>query len=91
MNCLYQFVSTLCDTGELKTLASYPYKEMDSQEDLKPAIVSLLLKKARTVDLTVKNYYDLLYAFLVINNDMLSNDMLSGNTIILLASIFHCV
>lgn len=74
MDCLSQFVSTLCDRGELKTLVSYPYKDMASQEDFRPAVVSILLRKARSVDLTVRNYYDLLYAFHIINNDLLSGE-----------------
>lgn len=77
MDCLSEFVSALCDRGELKTLVSYPYKDIDNQEDLRPAVISILLRKAKSVDLTVNNYYDLLYAFHVINNDLLSGRCLN--------------
>lgn len=72
MNCLHQFVNALCEKGELRTLVSYPYKDVITQQDLRPAVISILLSKARSVDLTVKNYYDLLYSFHVVNNDLLS-------------------
>ena len=72
MNCLHQFVNALCDKGELRTLVSYPYKDVLTQQDLRPSVISILLSKARSVDLTVRNYYDLLFAFHTVNNDLLS-------------------
>ena len=93
MDCLSQFVSTLCERGELKVLISYPHKDMVSQEDLRPAITSILLRKARAVDLTSKNYYDVLYAYHVTNNDLLSGKCYSYDDIhlykMLLAMIIH--
>ena len=74
-------MSTLCERGELKVLISYPHKDMVSQEDLRPAITSILLRKARAVDLTSKNYYDVLYAYHVTNNDLLSGKCYSYNII----------
>jgi len=72
MNCLHQFVNALCDKGQLTTLVSYPYKDAITQQDLRPSVISILLSKARSVDLTVRNYYDLLFAFHTVNNDFLS-------------------
>ena len=72
MDCLQQLVSTLCENSELTTLASLPYKNMVTQEDFRPAVISILMNKARSVDLAHRNYYNLIYSFHVINNDMFS-------------------
>ena len=54
---LRQFVVTLFERKELKQLAFYPY--VDMFEDLENIIES----RARSVDLSVNNYYDFLYSF----------------------------
>lgn len=72
MDCLQRFVSMLCDNNELTTLASYPYKNMGTQEDLRPAVISTLMNMARSVDLAHRNYYHLIYSFHIINNDFFS-------------------
>ncbi|XP_067927960.1 nuclear pore complex protein Nup160-like isoform X2 [Watersipora subatra] len=72
MDCLSQFLTALCENGELNTLVSYSYKDLKTQEDMHSSVVSLLHGKARSVDLSIKNYYDLLYAFHVTKGDLLS-------------------
>ncbi len=54
---LRQFVVTLFERHQLKELASYPY--IDMLDDLKQIVEA----RARSVDLTVNNYYDFLYSF----------------------------
>merc|ERR1712079_740331 len=54
---LRQFLVTLFERKELKQLAFYPY--VDMFEDLENIIES----RARSVDLSVNNYYDFLYSF----------------------------
>ena len=96
MNCLHQFVNALCDKGELRTLVSYPYKDVLTQQDLRPSVISILLSKARSVDLTVRNYYDLLFAFHTVNNDLLSGmccriSLMDHNTIQYLLTALTCI
>ena len=54
---LRQFVVTLFERRQLSDLASYPY--VDMVEDFEQIIEA----RARSVDLTVNNYYDFLYSF----------------------------
>lgn len=56
-DCLRQFVVVLCERSQYKTLVEFPYIEL--RDDL----VNILESRARSVDLTTHNYYDLLYAF----------------------------
>jgi len=60
---LRQFIVTLFERKELKKLANYPY--IDMFEDLEMIIES----RARSVDLTVNNYYDFLYSFHVMKEN----------------------
>ena len=60
---LRQFVVTLFERKQLKQLANYPY--IDMFEDLEMIIES----RARSVDLTVNNYYDFLYSFHVMKEN----------------------
>ena len=60
---LRQFIVTLFERKELKRLANYPY--IDMFEDLEMIIES----RARSVDLTVNNYYDFLYSFHVMKEN----------------------
>lgn len=54
---LRQFVVTLFERKQLTQLANFPY--IDMFEDLEQIIEA----RARSVDLTVNNYYDFLYSF----------------------------
>ena len=54
---LRQFVVTLFERKQLRQLATFPY--IDMFEDLENIIES----RARSVDLTIYNYYDFLYSF----------------------------
>jgi nuclear pore complex protein Nup160 len=54
---LRQFIVTLFERKQLKQLASYPY--IDMFEELEHIIEA----RARSVDLSVNNYYDFLYSF----------------------------
>ncbi|XP_072022544.1 nuclear pore complex protein Nup160-like [Amphiura filiformis] len=56
-DCLRQFVVVLCERAQIKQLCQFPYV------DLHDEVVSIIESRARTVDLTTHNYYDLLYAF----------------------------
>ena len=60
---LRQFIVTLFERKQLKKLANYPY--IDMFEDLEMIIES----RARSVDLTVNNYYDFLYSFHVMKEN----------------------
>ena len=60
---LRQFIVTLFERKHLKKLANYPY--IDMFEDLEAIIES----RARSVDLTVNNYYDFLYSFHVMKEN----------------------
>lgn len=54
---LRQFVVTLFERKQFKQLAFFPY--IDMFEDLEQIIET----RARSVDLSVNNYYDFLYSF----------------------------
>ena len=67
---LRQFVVTLFERKELKQLAFYPY--VDMFEDLENIIES----RARSVDLSVNNYYDFLYSFHISKENYRKGNML---------------
>eukprot|EP00096_Caligus_rogercresseyi_P011692 TRINITY_DN4693_c0_g1_i1.p1 TRINITY_DN4693_c0_g1~~TRINITY_DN4693_c0_g1_i1.p1 ORF type:complete len:726 (-),score=219.36 TRINITY_DN4693_c0_g1_i1:66-2243(-) len=60
---LRQFIVTLFERRQLRNLACYPF--IDMLEDLEMIIES----RARSVDLTVNNYYDFLYSFHVMKDN----------------------
>nr|XP_034311974.1 nuclear pore complex protein Nup160 [Crassostrea gigas] len=62
-DCLRQLLVTLYERKDLQTLVGFPY--IDLQEE----VVSILESRARTVDITTQNYYDILYAFYVTRNN----------------------
>ncbi|XP_062566399.1 nuclear pore complex protein Nup160-like isoform X5 [Saccostrea cucullata] len=62
-DCLRQLLVTLCERGDLQTLVGFPYI------DLQDEVVSILESRARAVDITTQNYYDLLYAYYVSRNN----------------------
>lgn len=62
-DCLRQLLVTLCERGDLQTLVGFPYI------DLQDEVVSILESRARSVDITTQNYYDLLYAFYLSRNN----------------------
>jgi nuclear pore complex protein Nup160 len=60
---LRQFIVTLFDRKQLKKLANYPYINMFEDVEL------IIESRARSVDLTVNNYYDFLYSFHVMKEN----------------------
>ena len=62
-DCLRQLLVVLCERGELQQLVQFPYIDLESD------VVAILESRARSVDLTSHNYYDLLYAFHVFRNN----------------------
>ncbi|XP_052066058.1 nuclear pore complex protein Nup160-like isoform X1 [Mytilus californianus] len=56
-DCLRQLLVTLSERGDLQSIVSFPYIDLEDE------VVSILESRARSVDLTSQNYYDLLYAF----------------------------
>ncbi|KAI0231198.1 nucleoporin 160 [Lamellibrachia satsuma] len=60
-DCLRQFLVVLCERADLQTLIQLPYK--DRHVDLEEEVVNILASRARSIDLSKHNYYDLLYAF----------------------------
>ncbi|KAK2174344.1 hypothetical protein NP493_810g00006 [Ridgeia piscesae] len=60
-DCLRQFLVVLCERADLQTLVQLPYK--DRHVDLEEEVVNVLASRARSIDLSKHNYYDLLYAF----------------------------
>ena len=56
-DCLRQLVVVLCERGEKEQVVNFKYGEMEQEA------VAILESRARSVDLTNHNYYDLLYAF----------------------------
>lgn len=56
-DCLRQLLIVLCERNELEQLVRFSYV------DLEHDVVNILETRARSVDLTKHNYYDLLYAF----------------------------
>ncbi len=62
-DCLRQLLVVLCERGELQQLVQFPYIDLEDE------VVSILESRARSVDLTTHNYYDLLYAFHIFRNN----------------------
>ena len=62
-DCLRQLLVTLSERGDLESIVSFPYVDLEDE------VVSILESRARSVDLTSQNYYDLLYAFHVNRNN----------------------
>ena len=60
-DCLREFIVKLCERSQLQILVELPYKER--RVDLEDEVVAILESRARSIDLTKHNYYDLLYAF----------------------------
>ncbi|XP_064635378.1 nuclear pore complex protein Nup160-like isoform X2 [Lineus longissimus] len=56
-DCLRQFLVVLCERRQLHALVEFPY--VDMYDD----VVSIMESRARSVDLSTHNYYNLLYAF----------------------------
>ncbi|XP_019626298.1 PREDICTED: nuclear pore complex protein Nup160-like isoform X3 [Branchiostoma belcheri] len=56
-DCLRQFIVVLCERSQLQTLVEFPYVGLHDE------VVYIIESRARSVDLTAHNYYDLLYAF----------------------------
>ncbi|ESO97630.1 hypothetical protein LOTGIDRAFT_228261 [Lottia gigantea] len=62
-DCLRQLLIVLCERGELKTLVDFPFIDLNEE------VVNILESRARSVDLTTHNYYNLLYSFHVDRNN----------------------
>ncbi|KAK3101041.1 hypothetical protein FSP39_000503 [Pinctada imbricata] len=62
-DCLRQLLVTLCERGDLRTIKSFNYIDMEDD------VVSILENRARSVDIATQNYYHLLYAFHVSRNN----------------------
>eukprot|EP00794_Sanderia_malayensis_P016776 gene16776-18471_t len=62
-NCLHNFIITLCERGEIKEICEFSYSSMEDE------VISIIETRARTVDITVNEYYDLLYAFHIFRSD----------------------
>jgi len=56
-NCLNNFVVTLCERKQFQELCNFSYSSMEDE------VVKIIETRARTVDVTVNDYYDILYAF----------------------------
>ncbi|KAK8747817.1 hypothetical protein OTU49_016620 [Cherax quadricarinatus] len=56
-NCLRQLIVSLHDRKCLTTLVGYQYGSLESD------VITILENRARSADILVNNYYDLLYAF----------------------------
>ncbi|XP_070200542.1 nuclear pore complex protein Nup160-like isoform X2 [Littorina saxatilis] len=63
-DCLRQLLVVLSDRGELQPLVEFPYKDLEDE------VVLVLESRARSVDLTTHNYYNLLYSFHVYRNNL---------------------
>jgi len=62
-NCLRHFIITLCDRGLFHEICTYPYVNLQEE------VVSIIESRARTMDMTVNRFYDLLYSFHTIKSD----------------------
>ncbi|XP_052227575.1 nuclear pore complex protein Nup160-like isoform X1 [Dreissena polymorpha] len=62
-DCLRQLLICLCEKGDLQSLVDFPYT------DLQEEVENILESRARCMDLTSYNYYDLLYAFHIFRNN----------------------
>ncbi|EHB11142.1 Nuclear pore complex protein Nup160 [Heterocephalus glaber] len=57
LDCLRQLVVVLCERSQLQDLVEFPYVNLHNE------VVGIIESRARAVDLTTHNYYELLYAF----------------------------
>lgn len=62
-DCLKHFIVTLCDANLFQEICAYPYTNMEDE------VVEIIEARARTMDITVNQYYDLLYSYHVIKGD----------------------
>ncbi|XP_053384862.1 nuclear pore complex protein Nup160-like isoform X2 [Mercenaria mercenaria] len=62
-DCLRQLLISLCDRGDLQSLVDFPYTDLEEE------VENILESRARCMDLTTHNYYDLLYAFHIFRNN----------------------
>ncbi|XP_060553700.1 nuclear pore complex protein Nup160-like [Ruditapes philippinarum] len=62
-DCLRQLLISLCDRGDLQSLVDFPYIDLEDE------VENILESRARCMDLTTHNYYDLLYAFHIFRNN----------------------
>lgn len=62
-DCLRYFIITLCERGLFQDICSYPYVNLEEE------VVNIIEIRARTMDITVNKYYDLLYSYHVMKND----------------------
>eukprot|EP00795_Rhopilema_esculentum_P012941 gene12941-3700_t len=63
-NCLHNFIVTLCERKQLQEICNFSYSSMEDD------VVNIIETRARTVDITINDYYDLLYAFYSFRGDM---------------------
>lgn len=57
LTCLRQFVVVLFERQQLKALIEFSYKDLEDE------VVEIMEQRARTIDLNVNNYYELLFSF----------------------------
>ncbi|KAL4225759.1 hypothetical protein ACF0H5_016448 [Mactra antiquata] len=62
-DCLRQLLINLCDRGDLQSLVDFKYTDLEDE------VETILESRARCMDLTTHNYYDLLYAFHIYKNN----------------------
>ncbi|XP_052801877.1 nuclear pore complex protein Nup160-like [Mya arenaria] len=62
-DCLRQLLICLCERGDLQALVDFPYTDLEEE------VENILESRARCMDLTSYNYYDLLYAFHIFRNN----------------------
>ncbi|CAI9723426.1 Hypothetical predicted protein [Octopus vulgaris] len=61
-DCLRQLLNVLCDRKQLNILVRFPYNNLQEE------VVSILKNRARSVDLSSHNYYDLLFSIHISRN-----------------------
>ncbi|XP_076070000.1 nuclear pore complex protein Nup160 isoform X2 [Oratosquilla oratoria] len=62
-NCLRQLVVTLHENKALQTLVNYEYGALEDD------VVTIIENRARSADILINNYYDLLFAFHVLKHN----------------------
>ncbi|KAL3841807.1 hypothetical protein ACJMK2_019908 [Sinanodonta woodiana] len=62
-DCLRQLLVRLCEKGDLQSLVDFEYTNLQDE------VESILESRARSVDLTTHNYYDLLYAYYIFRDN----------------------
>ncbi|XP_047124600.1 nuclear pore complex protein Nup160 [Hydra vulgaris] len=62
-DCLRHFIVTLCEKGMFKEICSYPYVNVEDE------VVSIIEARARSTDITVNKYYDILYSYHILKSD----------------------